>query len=392
MLTSSTPSMFRRFGASLMCAVLATACGSSEPMSQTREDEAAPEMRDGVDERGAFFISREGSKLMTHGHAFKFIGGNHYVLAGGPRAGQCAAPGPRDAAHHAAYVDSLMKEAAATGINMMRMWAFQNFAGPSGRDYSNFDTVVAAANRHHVRLIMTLENHWQDCSFPAGPKQPDWYRDGYKKPYGSYALSLPDYARGLVAHFKNEGIIAAWQLINEGECTDAPAFQGFAHDLARGIKSVDGHHLISVGTLACRQWGTDPTNYRILHDSPDIDLLEAHDYNDDHTPLPACIAADMKVAADLNKPFFLGEVGISGTAYSAAQRSALFKQKMAAQAQHGAAGFLIWSFGAGGSNDGFAFSSKDPVANLVHQTGKNLFPRVPTRARTAKTQLLAEAD
>lgn len=305
-----------------------------------------------------WYIRRKGPALIKHGQPWRLVGGNNYRAAGGPPATACQMA--QDPASHAARLEVLFAQMQKDGLNTLRLWAFQSYAGPSGRDYSAFDRVVSAAKRHHIRLIMTLENHWGDCT-EGGVKSPAWYASGYATRYGNYALSLPDYVQGLVRHYKDEATIAAWQLVNESECIDGQALFQFASRMSALVRGVDGTHLISMGTLACRQYGTDVANMTKIHALPAIDLVEAHDYNNEATAMPDCIAANIGVAHVVGKPFMLGEVGLNQGDDKA--RAAHLSAKMAAHVAAGTQAFFVWSIYVEGSNDGYAV----PIGSAVHR-------------------------
>jgi mannan endo-1,4-beta-mannosidase len=309
------------------------------------------------------FVSRNGAQLLLGGKAFRFVGINRYDLAGGPQAKKCPYAGT--VAEMQAYRETVLTDAEAMGVSVVRLWAYQNFAGPTGTDFTAFDDVVARAKAHHIRLILTLEDQWDYCSLPAGAsnfsKTPAWYAGGYKTPYG-YPLAYDAYVTALVQHFSKEPTVAAWQLMNEAESADPASLQQFAATMATLIKKLDPNHLVSVGTLACGQKGTDPANYKILHAEPHIDLLEAHDYGSPQVALPACVAADMQVAKLLNKPFFVGEAGISTSVGPAALRGSLLAAKLSAGATAGMAGYAVWQFAPSRPDgDGYSFGAGEPM-------------------------------
>ena len=319
------------------------------------------------------FLARSGSHLTLAGQPYRFTGASNYRLAGGPSASQCYV-GNHSAADYEKSLDGIFQDAAASGISVLRLWAFQSFAGASGRDFSNFDAVVSRAKQHGLRVILTLENQWKDCTLPGTTaRKASWYAGEYAQNYG-YALSFPDYVRAIVGHFKDEPTVAFWQIMNEAESTDAGALQRFAAHIAGLIKSIDSQHLVSFGTLACGQYGTDPANYRLLHADANIDILEAHDYGAENVAMPACLAANLQVAQALNKPFFIGESGIDASRFqSDAQRAGLFAAKMRAAAGAGVAGYLIWSYQLGQEDPQFGFNPGSQVANLVYEMQSTLF-------------------
>lgn len=304
-------------------------------------------------------IRRDGARLTKNGHLWRMVGGNNYRAAGGPPALACQSSGT--AQGHTAHLEALLGQMAKDGLNTLRVWAFQSYTGPGGDDFAALDRLVAAAGKHHVRLIMVLENQWADCT-QGGTKPASWYASGYRAPYGAYRRSLPAYASALVRHFRGEATIVAWQLMNESESTDGNALFAFARDMSAVVKAADSGALVSLGTLACRQWGTDAANMKRIHALSTIDLVEAHDYGAEADPMPDCISEDMQVARDVRKPFFLGEVGLADNR-DPKVRGARLAAKLRAQFDSGSHGVLVWSVYGEGSNDKFQV----PVGSPIHQ-------------------------
>ena len=159
------------------------------------------------------FVRRAGRTLWLRDRPYRFIGVNAWGIA---NSSDChfSGFGSHDEALARAFDDL-----ANMRVSVLRLWAFQSFAGEGGTDYSAFDRIVAYAKRSGVRLIFVLENMYSDCS-RGGQRNDDWFRSGYASPYGGYALSLPDYAAGLVQHFRDEPDVLAWELIHEAAGTD----------------------------------------------------------------------------------------------------------------------------------------------------------------------------
>ena len=288
------------------------------------------------------FVRASGTNLVLDGSRYRFVGVNVYGLASDDEF-NCGG-NPDDPNE---YVEEVFSVLEANHVNAVRFWAFQSFA------HNNFvaiDRVINAARRHNIKLVMTLENHWDDCT-EGGEKTGTWYANP-NADYGSYSLSYSEYVQSIVTRYKNENAILMWQLVNEAESGDANALFTFARDMSTLIKSIDQNHLVSLGTIGTGQAGTNNQRYIDLHSFSTIDVVEAHDYNRDSEALPGypwngdvndidTIAADLIVSQQLNKPFFIGETGISSS-YS--NRFELFRAKMDAAFANGTVGYLIWRF------------------------------------------------
>jgi hypothetical protein len=374
----------------LLCAVLlALGCDRNDILPDLAEeplDLAAPDgggaAPDGGDGGGSSpFVTAVGLSLYADGRPFRFVGANRYDVASFP-------PGSGKFYCGNAYsdgdLDRLVGElASSTGATVLRLWAFQSFT-LGGSDFSMIDRAIATARRHGLRVILTLENEWRDCTQPDpassdGRKSGGWYQSGYYAAIdGSYAVPYRDYVQQIVARYKDEPAVAMWQLMNEAESSDTDALLQFAGDMAGVVKFIDGNHLLSLGTLGSGQPGTDGANYRRLHAVAGIDVVEAHDYGNATQALPGApsstansVFADLHDALTLGKPFFVGEAGIPAPApmymYSYAERAADMDAKLAAHWSHGTVGFLVWSWWDGKSDNaqGWDFNSADPLAAVL---------------------------
>jgi endo-1,4-beta-mannosidase len=311
---------------------------------------------------------------------FRFVGANRYDVASFP-------PGSGKFYCGNAYSDADLERMVtelqtSSGATVLRLWAFQSFT-LGGTDWSMIDRAIAAARRHGMRLILTLENEWQDCTQPDpasgdGRKSGAWFSAGYKSPLGTYPLSYRDYATAIVTRYRDEPVIAMWQLMNEAESSDAAALYAFTVDMAGVVKFGDAKHLLSLGTLGGGQAGTAGSDYRKLHAVGGIDVVEAHDYGHEAAALPGSptstantIYSDVRDAAALGKPFFIGEAGIAAPSpmypFSYAERAQYMDAKIAAHWAAGTDGFLVWSFYDLKSDNwqGWDYGPTDPLAAVL---------------------------
>jgi endo-1,4-beta-mannosidase len=315
------------------------------------------------------FVQSMGGHLVRDGRRFRFVGANRYDVASSPTY-TCGNY------YDDAQLDALLSGLQATGATVLRAWAFQRFTN-GGDDFSSIDRMIASARSHGLLLILTLENEWADCTQPDpsssdGRKSPAWFESGYyTDSLGSDALPYRDWARLVVLRYRDEPQIAMWQLMNEAECTDGAALLAFADDMSQVVKGIDPAHLLSLGTVGTGQAGTTGGAYRGLHNLAGIDVVEAHDYNNESTALPSAISSDIGDAMALGKPFFIGEAGIAAPAppymFSYAQRAAFFDAKIAAQWSAGTDGFLIWSWWDGKTDNtmGWDVSPTDPTSVIL---------------------------
>jgi endo-1,4-beta-mannosidase len=350
--------------------LLACACRPESDFAPPDFSDQPLDFGEGADDADVtHFVTAQGGHLFADGHRFRFVGANRYDVASSP-AYTCGNY------YDDAKLDALLGELASTGATVLRCWAFQRFTA-GANDFSSLDRVIATARAHNLKLIFTLENEWADCTgYDAassdGRKSAAWYESGYfTTPLGSDALAYRDYARVLVERYRDEPQIAMWQLMNEAESSDGDALYAFALDMSQLVKTIDPSHLLSLGTTGTGQPGASTAQYRALHAIAGIDVVEAHDYNNEKTPMPSAIADDIATAMALGKPFFVGEAGIAAPApmypFSYAQRAALFDVKISAHWSAGSDGFLVWSFWDGRTDNwmGWDFNAQDPLAVIL---------------------------
>jgi len=273
--------------------------------------------------------------------------------------------------------------AVGPGQEVFRAWFYQELAITNGaRDWAAFDHTIAAARAHGLRIVVTLADQWGSCDSGPGTttyKGVDWYTDGYRSAVTpGVTTTYRDWVAEIVTRYRGEPAILAWQLMNEAEIK-VDASQGCAADAASIlrtwtadvgglIKSIDTHHLVSLGTIGGGQCGTQGDEYRALHELPAIDLCEYHDYLPDAMPGDQWngLAVRISQCAALGKPIFVGESGQKDL--SLTTRAARFSAKFASQFGAGVVGELIWALRddahGGSSTTNYDMGPSDPSVDL----------------------------
>jgi mannan endo-1,4-beta-mannosidase len=324
-----------------------------------------------------FVRSRPAQGLWLLGQPYRFLGTVSWGIAWGSECQANTLPDQETAL--ARVFDDLVD----LRITALKVWAFQSYAGTSGSDYASFERVVAAARRAGVRLIFVLENQYeQDCT--SGPPRNDaWYATGYASPYGSYALSLVDYARGLVSHFRDEPTILAWEILHEGHTGDFNAMSAFTEAMSSAIRENDPNHLIVLGTDNGDSPATDrsqtPSNYQRLHEHPAVDMLDAHDFAAPDTPLTDAMMELATIASSLGKPIFAGATAVELVDTSAASfsgRAARVEGKLQAAFDAGYVGFLVYDYIPDWQQVTWSFDTRtsDPLAGPSGVLVRNAIP------------------
>lgn len=348
------------------------------------------------------FVTRSGRQLLLDGKQFRFVGANLYDAAGSDRYSCNAGNRLSDAA----LLATLRYLHDSAGATVLRFWAYQTYT-QAGTYFGGVDRVIAAAKQVGMKVLPVLEDGPGNCTTinPAVSKaayQGDtWFSNGYKVPYGNASMSYRDYVKVMAAHYANEPTILAWSMMNEADTSardpfGRPVLVDFATDVAAQIRSVDTHHLLTIGTQGNGAPGASGADFAAVYGLPQIDLAEVHDWGywgSDQSPMPggnganppaadspACKQLDAKVgcsfaiAAVLGKPLFVGEAGIFGrTADERTNRATLLKAKMDAAFAAGAAGYLVWSINTQ-ITDGYdiLISDNDPLIGQMSTVAKGL--------------------
>jgi hypothetical protein len=327
-------------------------------------DPAEPSCPAGTCRGGDPFVRRSGDTLLLHDAPYRFVGTVSWGLAWSDACRVTSLDGQEEALSRAFTDLSRMR------ASVLKVWAFQSFAGDDGRDYASFERIVDAARRAGVRLIFVLENHHADCT-TGGARDDAWYAGGYDAPYGDYSLSYSEYVLGLVEHFRDEPTILAWELMHEAHGEDFTALETFTQAITTLVRSRDPNHLIALGTdsgdsRATSRSGT-PSNYECLHAYPGIDLLDVHDFFEDTVPFRTSLRDVSAIARTLDKPVFAGAtaVDLTGTTPSDFDlRARRVEDKLVAATDAGFAGFLVYDYYPDWSDVGRQFDGRpeEPLA------------------------------
>ncbi|WP_380158574.1 cellulase family glycosylhydrolase [Kineococcus sp. R86509] len=349
------------------------------------------------------FVERDGRQFTVDGKPFRFVGFNLYDAAASDRYSCRPASRipPEDLEDHFRWLHD------HAGVTVVRFWAYQTYTD-GGRDFSAVDRVVDAARATGIRLIPVLEDGPGDCSTGepgvslAEADGGTWFSQGYRKPYGSARISYRDYVRAITEHYSDEPVVMAWMLVNEAE-TPARDDQGrsvlvsFAGDVAGLVHSVDPNHLVTLGTQGNGAPGGSGADFLAVYNQTDLDFVEVHDwarYGSDTEAMPgaeadgslpavgsqtcrsttAPIACSFAIAAQIQKPLVVGEVGISASdAAGRGRRAELVRAKAQAAFDAGASGYLVWHYGTG-QTDGYDVvrSDDDLLFDVTRRLGSQV--------------------
>jgi hypothetical protein len=196
--------------------------------------------------------------------------------------------------------------------------------------FKTLDQVLAAAHRHHVRLIIPFVDQWswwggtaELAGFRGQKPEAVWTDPQVIEDYKSivtFVINRVNTVTGV--RYRDDKAILAWETGNELHSPPAWTKQIVAH-----IKSLDPQHLILDGT---HREVLLPSS---LEDA-NIDLVQTHHYEKDPRAMIGHILESAKMARG-KKPYFVGEFGFLGTEALCAVMDTVRDQ--------GLSGALLWS-------------------------------------------------
>jgi hypothetical protein len=336
----------------------------------------------GICRSGVPFVRRSFDSLFLHDAPYRFLGAVSWSLAGSGSGCRIREPNTFEVGVAKAFDELTLMRAT-----VLKVWAFQSYAGVSGEDFSAFDRVISEARRAGVRLIFVLENYWDDCT-EGGQKTDAWFASGYRSPYGNYSLSYFDYVTKVVSRYAHEPTVLAWEIMHEARGTDFAAMRQFVASTVTQIRELDGNHLVIVGldggySEATSREGAN-SNYQLLNDYGD--LVDIHDFAQPDSPVIPGLVEQAGVARAIETPWFLGAVAVDlvGTAESEyRQRAARVEDKIVHSFEETAAlgisdgvGFLAYDYELGWTTPNAAFDGRavEPLAGVDGVLARHSIP------------------
>lgn len=331
------------------------------------------------------FVQAVRGRLMRDGQPYTIRGLNVYDLVNVAQQGD-------------AELRQTLQLIADSGINSVRMLTLSAHALDDVRKVLDTSREMGL----DLTFIPVLGNHWQHCeaAHSAFVKQDDWYQQGFETHYWPHA-------RQLVEGLMDRPEILMWELMNEPEASHE-VLRGFADEISTRIRALYDQreaetgqplprHLIGLGTLGVGRSGDERPgmrghDYKDLYGLPHLDVATVHDYTAD--TLEGSIANFMRYARELNKPFFLGEIGVKvregGTEQKPehswwgtpnpqqAQSKALnrLKEKLKASAAAGSSGAMLWGpqprgHAVDGDGYGFSYDHNSPAFERIREVMQN---------------------
>lgn len=329
------------------------------------------------------FVTARGGRLWLDGAPFRFMGTNCYFLQ---------EEGARELLGWEGYagrVDEALRKAAALGLSVVRAWAFNddpenpaaiqatpleyNAAGLRG-----VDLALAMAQKHGLRLILSLGNYWDDYGGVAqylrwhGYDPTERWRfftdEAVLGHYGDHIEALLRRKNSLTGvTWGEDPAVLAWELLNEprgaGLNDEGETMVAWVEAIASRLRRVAPSHLIATGEEGA---GLDDVDGEHLVASPRagaamdfrrntaaVDLASVHLYPESWRWPPGSFAdagaewirSRARAAAEIGRPLFLGEFGLRNDGLPLIERRRIYEQWIAtAQSDAHVTGAASWSF------------------------------------------------
>ena len=252
-------------------------------------------------------VSKDDVPLLgLNGQAVPLLGFNMPL----PEASLCGVPSTN--------FTSLLTEMTSHGnFNAIRLWFLQSAGGPGNWD--NFDSAIAQAKSHGLKIVAPLANMWGVCEPGTVPKNLTWFQDGYKSPDANYTLSYRDYASAVFKRYAQEETIGIWQLVNEpdarsditGYCPSEnaafDALQGFATDMQTVFQNSGAKQLLSMGIQGASNCGTSGEHWANLQKKFPVCTFNRYSLSYDR------LGDRLTSCASNGLPSLIGETGMCST-------------------------------------------------------------------------------
>jgi mannan endo-1,4-beta-mannosidase len=363
-------------------------------------------------DRGSF-VQRQSDRLVLGNDTFRIVGANIYYFAFSAEPDQIR----------------LLDLATDFGLNVLRIWAFNDFVNlppnafvpaetdvcfqflndgagaPEVREGScgleRLDRAIKLAGDRGIRLILTLTNHNPDYGgipqyqrWLGFAKLNDFYRHASARTmFQNWVQAIVTRQNGLTSlSYADDPTILAWEIANEPRCASDPSgtepLTDWLSEMSAFIRSIAPRQLIAAGDegffnheRAGSNWlfnGSCGVSTEDILGIPDIDVGTFHMYPDqwakNQDPQEfgqMWIQNHIEAARRASKPVILEEYGLPATA----ERNSVYQSWLQTIEQEDAAGDLVWMLGLPGKGDQYLLTTpNDAPAIRDHARYMNHVP------------------
>src|SRR3954451_6133157 len=329
------------------------------------------------------FVRQRGGRFFVGQKPFRFVGANVAVMF-------------RD--EDRARMPETMRQAAQSGIKVVRVWAFGE-GGPNDvkpmadfadwpRDFYfrrapgewnedafvQLDKVIAEAAKNHIYVQLCLTNWWRDTGGVTqylrwagiNDAADDSYKFGINNDKAILFYSNPETRRLYREHleklatrrntitgvyYRDDPTIFGWELMNEAQVITGrwSERRAWFEEMSGYLKSLDPNHLIAPGAWGYRS-SSERREWLADHAIPTIDYCDVHSYpRDDHdsfVALPKALREFIEnraaAAYSLGKPLVLGEFGMGVDGHNGASQLEWYRALFEGNVRAGAGGAMFW--------------------------------------------------
>lgn len=258
------------------------------------------------------FVTRVGSTLYLNGKPFRFAGTNiHWTGLLEIGGGQYPTPSSVDQAYaDANAMHATVIREMTDGVSL----GCPNCIEPTLNTFNDaafvpIDYALQKASEYHMHVIIPLAADGNTYYNGGVDTFTNWLGISQVQVYTNQAAIQADEA--YIAHvlnhinqytgnaYKDDPTIMDWEIGNE--CVNAP--DSWAETIAKYIKSIDPHHLVS----DCRHANSSNNVTVSQLQLPDIDMYTGHYYFDTFPTYTQDVQAAVNLASQYNKAFFIGE-------------------------------------------------------------------------------------
>lgn len=349
------------------------------------------------------FVSASGTKFMVDGHSFYFGGANSYDLF---TYGDGSSTQDTNAIENKymdkGKIDTIMQQMEDDGVSVLRTWGFSNeswhgFEPQKGQyneaEFMEFDYIMYSAQKHNIKVIITLENYWSAYGGIDQKLQWEGLNSGndaartqfftnadciqHYKDYAAHFINRINHYTGVA--YKDDPTIFAWDLMNEPRYVGGPVnedstgttLRKWVDNVSSYMKGLDPNHMVSVGIeghgLKYGFGGDEGNPFVYIQQSPYIDFCVAHPYPDEQWANLTPAQAGSLTKAWINdahnvvgKPFVIEEFNTHNN------KDQYWPAVFGAIDSENAAGGMFWEYNSQHLSD-FTILHGDPILTYYKQ-------------------------
>ena len=329
------------------------------------------------------FVRQRRGGFVLRGEPFRFVGANVALMY-------------RDEDRE--KMPDTLRQAAAAGIKVVRVWAFGE-GGPNDvkpmadfddwprnhpfrfkpdewneEAFVHLDRVIAEASKNKILVQLCLTNWWRDTGgvtqylrwvgiddaaddskpfginnekailFYTNPETRRLYKEHLHK-----LATRQNTITGLL--YRDDPNIFGWELMNEAQVITGrwDERRAWISEMSSYLKSLDPNHMIAPGAWGYRS-AAERREWLADHSLPTIDYCDVHLYpRDDHdsfvnspSDLKPFVENRVAAAFSIGKPLVMGEFGMGPEGYKDSSEIDWFRAFFDANLRAGSAGTMFW--------------------------------------------------